>query len=174
MIRALTLPLLASAMLMSVSACQMPGEDLKANVYSADQVNSRQAAKVIQILAVLPAQVEVDNSANRRTAQLASGVFGAVAGGFLGGGLAHRNVLATGAVGALGGGALGAAGGSFVPETVLVGGVSITYVDEGHTFNSAQVGKACEFIPGRALVIETSPTTTRVQPNASCPVTTKA
>lgn len=164
--------LAALALTLTLTACQTPGDEARADVYSADQVNSRQAAKVVQILAVMPARVQVDNSANQRTAQLAGGVLGALGGAFLGGGLAHHNVLATGTVGALGGGALGVAGGSLVPGQVLVPGVSITFEEEGQNFNSAQVGKLCEYMPGRAIVIETSPTTTRVQPNTSCPLPT--
>jgi outer membrane lipoprotein SlyB len=60
-----------------------------------------------------------------------------------------------------------------VPGTVLVGGVSITYEDEGQTFNSAQVGQICEYVPGKAIVVETGPGTTRIQPNATCPVQSK-
>ncbi len=157
----------------TLTACQAPGEDARADVYTSDQVNSRQAAKVVTVLAVMPARVKVDNSANRQTAQLAVGLLGAVGGAFLGGGLAQHDVLAVGALGAVGGGALGVAGGSIVPDSVLVAGVSITYVEDGQTFNSAQVGKVCEYVPGRAIMIETSPTVTRIQPNASCPVITK-
>ena len=162
--------LAALALTTMLSACQTPGDDQRADVYTADQVNSRQAAKVVQILAVLPARVKVDNSANKRTAELTAGVLGALGGAFLGGGLAHHNVLATGVLGAAGGGALGVAGGSLVSDEVLVAGVSITFEEDGQNFNSAQVGKLCEYMPGRAIVIETSPTTTRVQPNTSCPL----
>jgi outer membrane lipoprotein SlyB len=154
------------------SACQTPGENVKANVYNSDEVNTRQAAKVITILAVLPAQVQVDNSQNQHTAQVVGGILGAIGGGLLGGSLAYNGV-AGGAVGAVGGGAAGAAAGSLVPGTVLVGGVSITNEDGGNTFNSAQVGQICEYVPGKAIVVETGPGTTRIQPNANCPVQSK-
>ena len=163
----------ALALTTTLTACQTPGDEARADVYTADQVNSRQAAKVVQILAVLPARVKVDNSANRRTAQLTAGMLGALGGAFLGGGLAHHNVLATGVLGAAGGGALGVAGGSLVSDEVLVAGVSITFVEDGQNFNSTQVGKSCEYVPGRAIVVETSPTTTRIQPNAACPTTAR-
>ena len=156
----------------ALAGCATPGEENRADVYTSDQVNSRQAANVITILAVLPARVQVDNSQNQRTAQLMGGMLGAVGGGLLGGGLAHRNVLATGTVGAVGGGALGVAGGSLVPGQVLVDGVSIAYEDNGQTFNSAQVGRACEYAPGHAIMVQVSPTSTRIQPNAVCPVPT--
>jgi outer membrane lipoprotein SlyB len=46
---------MAVAPALLLTACQTPGENLKANVYSAGQVNTRQEAKVINILAVLSA-----------------------------------------------------------------------------------------------------------------------
>ena len=115
----------------------------------------------------MPARVQVDNSANQRTEPLAGGVLGALGGAFLSGGLARHNFLATGTVGALGGGALGGADGSLVPGQILVPGVTITLEEDGQSFNSAQVGKLCKQMPRRVIVIETSPTTTRVQANTS-------
>ena len=64
----LALPLLTS--------CQQPGTDLQANVYQAGQVNQVQNAKEITILTVMPAQVEVDNTQNQKTAEVVGGVLG--------------------------------------------------------------------------------------------------
>jgi outer membrane lipoprotein SlyB len=153
---------------LATAACQTPGEDAKANVYGENQVDTRQAAEVINILTVLPAKVEVDNSQNQKTAQVVGGVLGALGGGLLGGSLANNGV-AGGTVGAVGGGVAGAAAGSLVPAQVLVAGVSITYEDQGHVYNSAQVGQVCEFAPGKAIVVATTPGETRIQPNATCP-----
>lgn len=150
-----------------LSGCQQPGANLKANVYKADQVNSAQEAKVIKILAVEPAQVEADNSQQRKSAAVMGGILGAVAGGVAGHGISH-DPNAT-AVGAVGGGAGGAALGSLVPDKVLVDGVSITYTYHHKTLNSAQVGKLCEFEPGKAILISTGPGSTRIQSNATCP-----
>jgi outer membrane lipoprotein SlyB len=164
--------MLAGASAACLAACAQPGAESQANVYGQGQVNTRQQANVINILAVLPAKVQVSNAENKRTAQLAGGVLGALAGAGLGAGLAsthQANAFAAGTVGGVGGGVLGAAAGSMVPDAVLVDGVSITYVDHGQTFNSAQVGRMCEFAPGRAVMISTTPTETRIQPNATCP-----
>lgn len=158
---------------LTLAGCETPGQDMKANVYLAEQVNSRQVAKVVTILAVMPAQVQVDNSENQRRAQIAGGLLGAVGGGLLGGGLASHNVLAVGTLGAAGGAGIGVAAGSMVAGKVLVEGVSITYDDHGQTFNSAQVGRICEYAPGHAVVVETSPTVTRIQSNATCPLANK-
>jgi outer membrane lipoprotein SlyB len=164
-----TRTILAGISVLSVAACAQPGADSAANVYSQGQVNTRQKAEVVEILAVMSAKVKVSNAQNQRAAQLAGGLIGAIAGAGLGAGLGHNNALAAGTVGAVGGGAAGAVAGSLVPGEVLVDGVSITYSDHGSTFSSAQVGRLCEYVPGRAVMISSSPTETRVQANATCP-----
>jgi len=163
-----------SALISSIilSGCAASGEQYASNVYQAGQVNQRQSAKTVDILAVLPAKVQVDNTQNKKTAQVVGGILGAVAGIALGASLGHggqgfhqTNAIVGGAAGAVG----GAAAGSIVDNTTLVDGVSLTYKDEGQVFNSAQVGRACEFKAGLAVMISTSPTETRIQPNSACP-----
>lgn len=162
---ALSLVMMTTAAI--ATGCATKGEEYQANVYQAGQVNSRQAAKTVKILAVLPAKIEVDNSQAKQNAQVVGGVLGALAGGVLG----HQSRNPDGTfLGAAAGGVVGVAGGSLVKDKVLVEGVSLTYVEDGQTYNSAQVGRQCEFTPGTALVISTSPTETRIQPNATCPV----
>lgn len=160
----------SSVIALSLAACATPGQDMKGNVFTADQVNSRQAAKVITIDGVMPAQIQADNSENQRRAQVLGGLLGAAGGGLLGGGLAHHHRLGFGVLGAAGGAVAGSAAGSLVPDQVLVDGVTITYHEDaaGSVFTSTQVGETCEFAPGQALLIEPSPTATRVQPNAQC------
>ena len=155
-----------------IAGCQAPGDQYAANVYTAGQVNSRQAAETVDILAVMPAKVQVDNSQNKRTAQVVGGILGALAGGAAGANVGHAHQTNT-VLGAAGGGVAGAAIGSLVPDTALVDGVSIAYNDKGKVFNSAEVGRLCEFAPGTAIMVSTSPTETRIQPNAVCPVTQK-
>jgi outer membrane lipoprotein SlyB len=161
--------IVAGISVLSLAACAQPGAESAANVYSQGQVNTRQKADVVQVLAVMPAKVQVSNAQNQRAAQLAGGILGAAGGAGLGAGLAGHNALAAGTVGAVGGGVVGAAAGSLVPGQVLVDGVSITYTQHGQTFNSAQVGRLCEYAPGQAIMISTSATETRIQPNATCP-----
>lgn len=153
-----------------VAGCTTPGANLQANVYRADQVNSQQEAKVVKILLVTPARIEVDNSQNKRTAEVVGGLLGAIGGGVIGNNTGHASGGAT--LGVAAGGVTGLAAGSLVPGKVLVDGVSITYEDQGRTFNSAQVGRVCEFTSGKAVVISTSANETRIQPNATCPSVT--
>ena len=141
---------------------------MQANVYKAGQVNQAQEAKTVQILAVMPAKVEVDNADQKKAAQVGGAIFGAILGAALGG-MAKNNPGAATAGGAVGGGVVGAAAGSLVKDKILVDGVSLTYLIMGKTLNSAQVGKSCEFAPGMAVMISTSPTETRIQPNKECP-----
>jgi outer membrane lipoprotein SlyB len=159
----------------ALTGCAATGDNLKSNVYKEGQVNQVQSAKTITILAVLPAQIEVDNSEQKKNAQIAGGVLGALAGG-LGAGFGTKgNPWATAGATA-GGGAIGAAAGSMVKDKALVEGVSLTFTDEsGKTLNSAQVGRQCEFRAGKAIMISATATETRIQPNnpAGCPVEKK-
>src|SRR5665213_1592206 len=87
-------------------ACQTPGANLQGNVYKAGQVNSSQDVKMVKLLSVLPAQVEVDNSQQKKGAQVIGGILGAVGGGVAGNKIAGNGNRTTGTVvGAAGGGA---------------------------------------------------------------------
>jgi outer membrane lipoprotein SlyB len=151
------------------TGCAATGQNLKANVYAAGQVNKQQAAAMVEILSVMPAQIQVDNSAQRKQVQTAGAMLGALAGG-LGGGLGG---LSSGAIAGttIGGGILGAAAGSLVKDNVLVEGVTLGYrsAAQGHIMTSTQVGRSCEFQRGDALVVATAADETRIQPNATCP-----
>lgn len=149
----------------ALAACAQPGANLQANVYNAGQVNKAQKASVVKILAVLPAKVQVSNAQARRNAQVVGAVLGLAAGAALG---AHAGNAALG--GGLAGAAAGAGAGSMIPGKTLVRGVSLTYLFHHQTLNSAQVGKKCQFKPGRAIMVSTAPGSTRIQPNAQCPV----
>ncbi len=151
-----------------LSGCAATGENLQSNVYRAGQVNTAQAARSIKIITVLPAKIEIDNAEQKKQAQVGGAILGALAGG-LGGGFGGLGGLGTTGT-TVAGGAVGAAAGSLVSDKILVEGVSIAYSENGKMFTSAQVGKACEYRPGATIIISTSPTETRIQPNASCPV----
>lgn len=149
-----------------LAGCAQPGADLQANVYQADQVNQTQNAKVIDILSLSPAKVEVNNAQNQKEAEVAGGLIGALAGGIAGNQMGNNT-----AAGGLVGGVAGAAAGSLVPGSTLVPGVTIGYSEAGKILTSTQVGQMCEFQFGRALVVSTQANETRVQPNAACPPT---
>jgi outer membrane lipoprotein SlyB len=110
----------------SLAACTTPGTSDAPDVYSSNEINQAQAATVVSILAVLPARVNEDNSANQQTASNVGTVLGAVGGALLGG-LAFHGGYGGAALGAAGGGLLGSAAGATQPVSVLVQGVSITY-----------------------------------------------
>ena len=158
----------AIATITALTGCAATGENLQANVYKAGQVNQTQEAKTVQILAVMPAKIEVDNADQKKAAQVGGAILGAILGAAAGGASKNNPGAAT-AGGAVAGAAVGGAAGSLVKDKVLVDGVSLTYQFKGKTLNSAQVGKACEFAPGMAVMISTSPTETRIQPNKECP-----
>jgi outer membrane lipoprotein SlyB len=158
--------LLIGAFATVLVGCAQPGANLQSNVYQAGQVNQQQEARVIDILAVLPAKVEVSNAQNRASAQIVGGVLGVLVGAALGSKFGGMGL------GGLAGGGAGVAAGSLVPDSALVEGVSLTYTDSGRTLNSAQVGRLCDYKPGKAIVISTGPGETRIQPNDTCPTKT--
>lgn len=151
-----------------LAGCQTPGADLAANAYQAGQVNSPQAAAVVTILAVMPAKVAVDNTQGQKTAQLVGGILGAALGAAIGNNVGFHST-GNSALGVVAGGVVGASAGSLAPGKILVSGVSITYENAGQTLNSVEVGKLCQFKPGKAVMVSTSPMNTRIQPNATCP-----
>ena len=153
----------------SLVGCQSNADSYAADVYSTGQLNTKQETKTVNIISVLPAKVAVDNTANKQAAQTFGAVLGAVAGGVAGHNVGSRSALGT-AAGAVGGGAVGAAAGSLVKDKVLVEGVSLTYKEDTKIFTSTQVGSACQFTTGLAVVISTQNNETRIQPNATCPV----
>ncbi|HBI83654.1 hypothetical protein G3I67_01685 [Orrella sp. NBD-18] len=153
---------LLSVSVLALAGCAT-GQNYKPNVYRGGQVNQQQSAKTIQIIALSPVQVEVDNTKGQQAAMIGGAVLGAVIGGVLGN--QSRNTGAGIALGGLAGGA----GGSLVSNTVMVEGVSITYQDGTHTMNSVQVGRLCEYKQGAAVMISSAPGETRIQPNNEVP-----
>lgn len=149
-----------------IAGCAATGEQHRANVYRAGQVNQAQEAKVVSIIAILPAQVEVDNSAGKKNAEMAGALLGALAGAQASRKSNNSNTKTNALVG---GAAAGAAAGSMVSDKTLVDGVQLTYNLNGKLITSVQVGRACEFARGESIMVSTSPTETRIQPNAECP-----
>ncbi|MDF7673423.1 hypothetical protein PT277_00625 [Acetobacteraceae bacterium ESL0709] len=157
--------------LLALAACQTPGVESRPDVYDQSQVNKIQRTRIVSIIAVSPARINVDNTANQNTARVAGGILGAALGSGLATGVGHTGWgggLAAGAGGAAGGALLG---GAVEGKTTLVSGVSVTYQDRagGEVFTSTQVGQPCEYVPGTAQLVTTANNETRVQPNAVCP-----
>lgn len=146
--------------MLAITGCNA-GKNVRANSYTASQANQKIETSIIKILAISPAQVLVDNSEARETAQLVGGVLGALLGATSN---SSFRGLATGG-GAIGGAALG----SMVGSDTMVDGVQLSYREGDKLFTSVQVGELCEFKIGEALVLSTGEGSTRVQPNATCP-----
>lgn len=155
-----------------LTGCATTGEQYGASVYKAGQVNQAQSVKTIQILAVVPAKIEVDNSKARQNAQAAGALVGALLGAAAGDKNRNNRGKAT-AAGTVAGGTIGAAvAGGVASDAVLVDGVTITYKDGSQVLSSTQVGKACEFKAGQiAMLVSTNNNETRIQPNSpeNCP-----
>lgn len=154
---------------LALTGCQSNADSSAADVYETSNLNGKQETKTVNLISILPAKISVDNTENKKAAQTFGAILGAVAGGVAGHNVGTGSALGTGA-GAVGGGAVGAAAGSLVKDKVLVEGVSLTYKEGTKIYTSTQVGKACQFTTGLAVVISTKENETRIQPNTTCPV----
>jgi len=136
-------------------------ESSQSNYYTAVEANQQLKSKLVTVLVVMPARVEVDNTRNADNTKKAGALLGALAGAL------YDN---TGA-GLLAGGASGAIGGSMVNSTKIIDGVSVTYQMDDEHFTAIQSGKVCQFtINAKTLLITGRDGKTRIQPNATCPV----
>ena len=135
--------LVPAVALFALAGCQTNGDMYRSDVYGSNQVNQAQQVQTVEIIAIQPARVAVNNQSDRNVSQMV----GTALGGILGA-------------------ALGAGGSSAAsPQNSLVDGVQLTFKMNGRIFNSAQVGQMCEFKYGPAIMTSTGPTSTRIQPN---------
>lgn len=150
-----------------ITGCAATGQDLRANTYEATELNQNQEVTAIKIISIMPAKINIDNSKQKKQAMVGGGLFGAVVGGVGG---AFLGNTAGAALGGVTGGAAGAATGSLVSDKVMVDGVTLAYQIGDVLKSSTQVGLACEYKTGTAIMVKTSDENTRIQPNATCPV----
>lgn len=149
-----------------LAGCANDGTNYRSDTYTTAQVNQAQEVKTVEIISVIPARVVVDNDENSDTARNVGALLGAVGGALLGGMHDHdTSSRVTGAVmGGVAGGVAGQAAGG-MHSTTQVDGVQITFRDGDKVFNSAQVGKPCEYRLGTAIMVSPRPNETRIQPN---------
>jgi outer membrane lipoprotein SlyB len=181
------LKLLVIVSIIGLSGCAASGAKYRSSSFDSSQINQQIPAKVIEVMSVMPAKINIDNSKNKKNAQVGGGFLGALAGGILG------NQVGSSVVGAGVGALAGAAVGSLTDGESLVDGVNLIYrmeviekvkdVVKGKivynvakfkkTFTSAQVGLPCEYKNGVALLVSTKSNETRIQPNSTCPTEVK-
>ncbi|WP_290457831.1 glycine zipper 2TM domain-containing protein, partial [Turicimonas muris] len=75
---------LAASVAALLAGCQANGDIYRSDVYSAGQVNQAQQVQTVQIIAIQPARVAVNNSSDRGTNQLLGTVIGGILGGVIG------------------------------------------------------------------------------------------
>ena len=147
------------------AGCANDGTAYRSDVYWAGQVNQAQEVKTVQIIAVMPARITVDNRYERDDSATMGTILGALAGAVIGATVSDSPdaVIA----GTVGGAALGNVTGKGVSgrSENFVEGVQITFRQGDRIFNSAQVGRVCEFKTGTAIMVSPSPNETRIQPN---------
>ena len=161
----LPLTLLMSAVLVTGCAAN-GGHQYRADVYNPSAVNRAQEVRTVEIIAIQPAQVVVDNSDNRRDSQAVGAILGAIAGAAIGNHGNHSTssvgqgtYYEAGAVG-------GIAGSALSDRQEYVNGVQLVYrLPDGRMMQSTQVGEMCEFRTGTAIMASGRSGETRIQPN---------
>ena len=142
---------LSAALLLA--GCANDGTAYRSDVYWAGQVNQAQEVKTVQIIAVMPARITVDNRRDRNDSATMGTILGALAG------------AAVGAVVSDSPDAVVAGKGMSGRSENFVEGVQITFRYDNKIFNSAQVGRVCEYKTGTAIMVSPAPNETRIQPN---------
>ena len=142
----------------ALSGCATDGNYYRSDVYSSSQVNQAQRVNTVEIIAINPAQVAVNNSENSDRARATGAILGAIAGAAIGN---HNNHSTSSRVlGGLAGGAIGGSG------TTYVDGVQLVYrSSDGQVYQSTQVGRICEYKLGSAIMASSRSGETRIQPN---------
>ena len=155
----------ALAGVLMLAGCANDGTAYRSDVYWAGQVNQAQEVKTVQIIAVMPARITVDNRYQRDESATVGTILGALAGAV--GGVVVSDSPDAVVAGTVGGAALGNLTGKGVSGSGerFVEGVQITFRQGDRIFNSAQVGRVCEFKTGTAIMVSPSPNETRIQPN---------
>ena len=148
-----------------LAGCANDGSVYRSDVYTAYQVNQAQEVKVVRIISVMPARVAVGNASGREEGLQVGAILGALAGAAVGASVSNSPDAVV--AGTIAGGALGGLGGRAASgrSQNLVDGVQITFRMGDKIYNSAQVGRVCEFRVGDAVMISPSPHETRIQPN---------
>ena len=124
----------------ALSGCATDGNYYRSDVYSSSQVNQAQRVNTVEIIAINPAQVAVNNSENSDRARATGAILGAIGG--------------------LAGDAVGGSG------TTYVDGVQLVYrSSDGQVYQSTQVGRICEYKLGSAIMASSRSGETRIQPN---------
>lgn len=154
-----------SSALLLLTGCANDGTAYRSDVYWAGQVNQAQEVKTVQIIAVMPARITVDNRYERDESATMGTILGALAGAVIGASVSNSpDAVVAGTVGGAALGNVAGKGASGRAEN-FVEGVQITFRYDDKIFNSAQVGRVCEFKTGTAIMVSPSPNETRIQPN---------
>lgn len=130
----------------ALSGCATDGNYYRSDVYSSSQVNQAQRVNTVEIIAINPAQVAVNNSENsdraRATAPSSarSPAPPSATTTTTRPRPASSAALPAGAIGGLAGDAVGGSG------TTYVDGVQLVYrSSDGQVYQSTQVGRICEY-----------------------------
>ena len=169
------LTLVASLSALALVGCASDGTRYRADTYHAMEVNQAQRVRTVDILAIGSAKIALPEEMRSDDVGRLGMIIGAIAGAAIGNQSHHfrfSNRMFGGFAGAVVGHVVGDAMAGSGSGVNYVDGVQLTFRYKDKLYNSAQVGQPCEYKTGLAVMISTSPTETRIQPNnpGACPV----
>ena len=143
------------------------GNRYRSDVYSVNNVNRVQRVETITIQSVTPAQIALPRNEGQDRSEITGTIIGAIAGAAIGNHGHHST--SSRVMGGIAGAALGNLAGNAIGGQVssdYADGVQITWRGkDGNLYQSAQVGRLCEFKVGPALLVAPNSGDARVQPN---------
>ena len=164
----ITVSVIALAAVLAVAGCANDNEKYRADVYGPGALNQAQRVRTVEILSIAPARVALPNSRKSETAALGGALGGAILGAVIGNQFGHgRHSRAGGRLaGAAIGGIVGGKGADIAAgETDYQEGVQLTFRVDDQMYTSVQVGHACEYQLGTAMMVQQNASGSRIQPN---------
>ena len=96
--------LVPAVALFALAGCQTNGDMYRSDVYGSNQVNQAQQVQTVEIIAIQPARVAVNNQSDRNVSQMVGTALGGILGAVIGNQVTHHRDSGT-AIGAIAGAA---------------------------------------------------------------------
>ena len=92
--------LVPAVALFALAGCQTNGDMYRSDVYGSNQVNQAQQVQTVEIIAIQPARVAVNNQSDRNVSQMVGTALGGILGAVIGNQVTHHRDSGT-AIGAI-------------------------------------------------------------------------
>ena len=82
--------LVPAVALFALAGCQTNGDMYRSDVYGSNQVNQAQQVQTVEIIAIQPARVAVNNQSDRNVSQMVGTALGGILGAVIGNQVTHH------------------------------------------------------------------------------------